>query len=754
MTTRDSVRDAHAGSGGPNAPADPWLYWWVATILGVLNTWLLIGWREINPLNLSWLAGDPAQAEVGWEFLRHEHVWRFPPTMLTRLDYPSGVSASNLDIIPLIGVLLRPVSSFLPENFQYLGLYAVLCYVLQAYYGFRLTSIFSSDRIVTLLGGLFFLLSPILTIRLYGHFPHSSHWILLACIYHYFRPPSAGRGVARYMAPFLALCAIAAAITPYIAFMANLLAFSALFRAHLEERRRGKTIVDKPDSAQATEPRSSSPYPRAPRSYAFWIVTVPAITLASLTVFGFVTIGSFAGGGYTDYSMNILSPVDAHEGALILKHIPLIDSRQAYEGYNYLGIGVLLLLIIVLARKPELLRELWSPSLRPLVIVSAVFTVLALSLKVTFADHVLFTVPAPEFVFKALAALRSSGRLFWPVHYLIVVAAIAGIVISIRSATWQRVVLSAALLLQYSDVFAVRNGVAIAAQEPHSNPLVAADWKLLVKRHRHLVILPPLQCNQPSPGGLTAWPYFARLVARSDLTLNSAYLGRIGPKTVKMDCTVLPRMVLQNGLRPDTAYVLSDAFALKVLQKAVLSHYCRRVDGFVLCTYDPGRARESARLADVISPYELGTEFRSQEPTPQWLRLENFDEAPGWGRWAMGSTAAAYFRLANLLPGDLQLDIDVINANLSKVHQRQRAILSLNGHAIGMLMFRFPNGTGHRTLEIAARYVQPGLNVLRFELPDAISPRELGINSDPRPLSLYLHALKLSAPSAPSKASH
>ncbi|HWY17002.1 MAG TPA: DUF6311 domain-containing protein [Rhizomicrobium sp.] len=603
MAIRYFSPDVNVGLGKLTLLRDSRLYWCVAILAGVLDVWLLIGWRQINPLNLSWLAGDAAQYEVGWEFLRHEHVWRFPPTILTRLDYPSGVSASNLDIIPLIGVLLRPISSFLPQNFQYLGLYAALCYVLQTYYGLRLTSLFSSDRIVTLLGGLFFLLSPILTIRLYGHFPHSTHWILLACIYYYFRSASETGGLARYMAPFLALCVVAAAISPYFAFMANVLAFAALLRAHLEERQHDVPPVDK--AASTKEPgqsRSSSGLSGWLHSYAFWTAMIPAATLASLTVFGFVTIGNFAGGGYTDYSMNILSPIDPLGGALILKHIPLIGSGQAYEGYNYLGIGILLLLTVTLARKPKFLRGLWSPSLRPLVIVSVVFTVLALSLKVTFGNQVLFTIPAPNLVFYWLAALRSSGRLFWPVYYLLVLAAIAGVVISIRSITWQRAVLAAALLLQYADIHTLRNDVAIASEKPHPNPLISADWTLLLQHHRHLVILPAMQCDpNASPGGLEAWPHFARLVARSNLTLNSAYLGRIGIKAFTIDCTSTPRAVLQNGLRPDTAYVLNDAFALQVLQKPVLFHYCRRVDGFNLCTFDPSRAARSRLLEREIT---------------------------------------------------------------------------------------------------------------------------------------------------------
>src|ERR1700688_1943491 len=106
---------------------------------------------------------------------------------------------------------------------------------------------------------------------------------------------------------------------------------------------------------------------------------------------------------------------------------------------------------------------------------------------------------------------------------------------------------------------------------------------MLPLHYKHLVILPALQCGQEStPGGLDAWPSFARLVARSRLTLNSAYLARITPQAYMLDCVTVPRAVMHDGLRSDTAYVLSDPLAITLLEGRDVSHFCRRVDGFNL----------------------------------------------------------------------------------------------------------------------------------------------------------------------------
>lgn len=734
---------------GPQLRFPDWqLFVCIALVAGGFDVWLLIGWREINPSNLSWLWGDAAQYEVGWEFLRHETTWTFPPTWVTRLDYPTGVSASYLDFIPLLGVFFRFFSPILPADFQYLGLYAVACYVLQTYFGLKLTSLFANgDRIVTLIGGAFFLLSPILTERLYGHFPHSTHWVLVACIYYYFRP-RVDPTLRRYLVPFLVLSMIAAAITPYIALMANLMGVAAIFRAYCEDP---PTSPLRPLNSNtiATPPANTGSSRESGYEYALWSILIFSATALVFVIFGFIVVGAtqLGGGGYTDYSMNILAPINPQSRALLLRTFPVVRG-QAYESYNYLGLGILSLLALAIARSPRLLETLWSKSVRPLTIASIVFTLLAISLKVTFADKVLFTVTVPKFLFNLLSAFRASGRLFWPVHYLLILAAIAGTMLTISSRMARRLVLVSALLLQYFDLLPLRDGVSARAQELHPGYLIAPDWAMLSRHHKHFVILPALQCGQETtPGGLNAWPSFARLVARSRLTLNSAYLARITPQAHMLDCVTIPQAVMQDGMRPDTAYVVGDALAIQLSVARNDSHFCRRVDGFNLCTHDPGQASRSPSLGELILPeYQLATELQSEKPTPRSLLLENFDQRPGWGRWTLGPSAAIYFRLAKVVTQDLRLEMSFTNALMTPRHNHQRALISVNGHFVGTLDFLLTNVNDRRSLTIPSRWLREGaVNVLRFVLPDAAAPAELGINRDPRLLALSLHRLRIVA---------
>jgi len=543
-----------------------------AAAVGALEAGLVLGWQQINPGHVSWLRGDPAVYQAGWQFLRNG-PWRFPPTWLPHLDYPFGISAAYLDVIPLVAVPLKLVSQVLPHNFQYLGLYALLCFVLQGYFGFRLTSRFTSDRVAIFLGALFFLVSPIFLMRFYGHFSLCSQWLIVAALYCYFRP--VGDLPAGYLWPFAALLALSAGITPYFSAMVLGIAIAALGRLRLDEDSPGAMFL------------------------IFFAVTFLICISVTLYVFGFIAPGSMppiVATGYGSYSMNLVGPFNPSGASLLFPNFPVLP-LQSFEGYNYLGDGIILLAVLCFVLRPSLAIGLWRPTLRPLVIMSLLLFLLALSTVVTFEQTVVANVPFPTRLTDLLATFRSSGRFFWPVHYLITLGALAGSLSAIKSRLLARTVLTVALVVQFVYVFPIMRSVADQSAQTVATPLVAKDWQVLGKSHRHLVIVPAWQCNwMASPGGTEAWPWFASLAATRGMTLNSAHAARASATSQDYNCNKLLREVAQGELQRDSAYVLLDRLALSAIAHN-RTHFCRRVDGFNLCSFDPADAYRSRLLA-------------------------------------------------------------------------------------------------------------------------------------------------------------
>ena len=122
-----------------------------------------------------------------------------------------------------------------------------------------------------------------------------------------------------------------------------------------------------------------------------------ASAIAGLIIFGLLRpleLRAYAEGGYGAFSMNLLAPIDPGEfGALVLKPQPEVGIFQ-YEGYNYLGLGVILLGTLALARRPSLfVRNLCRREAAATWLICAVSLFLALSLKATVGSWTIYEFP-------------------------------------------------------------------------------------------------------------------------------------------------------------------------------------------------------------------------------------------------------------------------------------------------------------------------------------------------------------------------
>lgn len=240
------------------------------------------------------------------------------------------------------------------------------------------------------MGTLFFVLSPVL-INCLGHPALYAHWLLLAGLWMYFR---AWDKLSPYqpLKIWILLITISALVHPYLAVM--LLGLATAFYAR------------------------------------FWLVdynctithaVLQILLLGSTTLLIWWQVGYFlvehknmTGVELGYYSMNLLAPINAMGGgSVLLKDMPVATGGQ-YEGFNYLGAGVLLMGIWVLYELKKF-PGATVKKLLPLFVVSLGFTLLAVSNKVTFGNHVL--IDFQHELLKVLASFQSSGRFFLPVNY-------------------------------------------------------------------------------------------------------------------------------------------------------------------------------------------------------------------------------------------------------------------------------------------------------------------------------------------------
>ena len=700
-----------------------------AIAIGILNTLSLMGVPGLDPRNISWLRGDAATYYIAWAAYRAESTWRWPLTWTDRLGYPLGVSVTWFDPVPIMALLLRPLSPLLPATFQYLGIYTCIAFILQAWFSLRLAAcLFAGRALFTLVTALLLVGAPIVTMRIISHYAVASHWLMIACLYYYVRDRE-GRGAARVVLPFAVVIFVAGGINPYVAAFCLLIAYAGVARLALERR-------------------------------ATWAhATVCALLLlatlvGSYAAFGLLVPGAgmaYAISGFDFYSMNLLSPVNpAPYRSIALPSLPFATPGQ-YEGYNYLGLGVIGLLVLNAVGRPRgVARALrLTPKSLPLLVLSALCLVIAVSPRVTVGPWTIAHVELPRIAQALVSAIHCAGRFFWPVHYLLILLAA---VLTYRN--WpspaRELLLVGALVVQAADLAPLRAQVRAVYERHPRDPLVSPAWRDLKSAHERLIVLPAWQCGPGSPGGPEGFRKLGLLAVAEGLPTNSYYAARYGPEQLRTHCVDVPALDGRD-LDPRAAYVVDDRTLALWEVAGMRSHVCDVVDGFNLCTRnDRGLSSTPAVLAKVearIAPYALGqalTFGSGGNGAPFVWR--------GWvpdptGVWTEGSEATLLMRIPGESSSPLQLTAEV-RALVSDRHPGLHVFVLANGDAVGRWTFTTWSGAEGRSetrrVEIPAAVVgkSPALR-LQFIVADPRSPRSLGLWREARAFGIHLDGLRI-----------
>jgi len=307
--------------------------------------------------------------------------------------------------------------------------------------------------------------------------------------------------------------------------------------------------------------------------------------------------GSLASGGLGYYSMNLLAPISPLGWSAVLPELPIASDGQAYEGFQYLGLGNLLLIAgaVLLARRTRrdgratrdepIATRLWTPAMVAMCLLMAAF---AVSPTITAGRWVLADLngawSAP------LATFRSSGRFFWPLAYL----GLAWAIVTVATRLSRPVAIAAmsvAVVVQAVDLRAIledrRRTARSDAFYTWANPFTSPRWAALVPGYAHLVLVPPPQCG-PSPQ-----PYEAamRLASQHGLTLNAGVIARGDVGAQRRYCADLDARIDAARIDADTLYVLSEAGAAVMAKAADGRVVCGPVDTVWLCTVAEAHVR-------------------------------------------------------------------------------------------------------------------------------------------------------------------
>lgn len=391
--------------------------------------------------NIGWLlqgdkGGDLSMSLVGWLAFQHDE-WRLPLTWTYLINAPNGTSVAATDSNTLASLLLKPFSGILPDTSQFIGLWFLLSVFLTYLFSYgilkQLTARDGSsrewlERTGIVAGASLMTMAPYLYFRFF-HYTLTSQWLILAAIYGFLLL----RGWRQILA-FSALIGASVLVHPYFTPMVLLLACIAAFRDF------------------------SRPEVRLPVNALLRDVGVPVAAYAATLATAYLFVGLWKLDGHSDstigyYSMDPFAWFNSMGSSIFLAGWKMAPGQ--YEGFQYLGLGVLAAFAIslgaILTRHAHAPREV-REALPWLGIYAAILFFLAVSPIITVFGKELIDTKLHKIsgLGSFLTIFRSSGRLFWPASYLVGIISIS-ILLCIRR-RWAYCVVFACLGVQIIDL--------------------------------------------------------------------------------------------------------------------------------------------------------------------------------------------------------------------------------------------------------------------------------------------------------------
>jgi len=532
-----------------------WILPWLA-----LSTSIFLSWMNpavLNPARLAWLldGNDHGQQAIAMAaYLRSPPPW--PSLHVNLLMAPEGIPLALTDGNPLLGLLLRPFASMLPTGIQYLGWWLLVCILLHTAFAAALLRRFTPNPLATWIGAALLTLMPVLLAR-FGHVNLCAQWLILWALWiHVDARRSANLGW------WVAVTVAALLIHPYILVMVAAIWASAMLRLFAQARG-GKARV-----AMIGD-----------------IAIVLAPLMLALLFIGSVGQPTMTAGGYGTYSMAL----DALWNPNIGTYSALLPARardpgQALEGMNYLGVGLLMLVAVALLHgirhRTEIRRDDLFRRLGWLLPAFAVLAIIAILPHLMWRGTVVATVPLPDNAWKLFDPVRASGRLFWPVLYMLAFAAIV-LVGRMRFGTW---LLAGALLLQIVDMApllaSARESEGAASLTNPYRRTRDPRWDALIARADMIQFEPPDSHLDLALLEEVTW----RAVV-ADKPVRFFYASR-DPVAVRHRLAGDSLMFAVGDVDPRRLYILLDGKA-----PAVLADRVRKLDGVSIIPPGPPRPR-------------------------------------------------------------------------------------------------------------------------------------------------------------------
>ena len=517
------------------SPRELKIAWTLSLSNGFIAFCYVAGTSSLNPLNTNWIYhginADPIQHFFGWLFYKNSD-WSLPiGRNVTYGDY-LGSSIVYSDSIPIAAIISKVVAEFTTTDFQYFGIWLLICFILQSFFAIRIAQLYTRDWMLLILVGALLICTPVFLWRIQAHFALSAHFLIIAGIYAIFKSYKRDSDESLLWVIILTLACL---IHPYLLGMLLILWFGAIADSLIKKRVRRRTIVRN------------------------CILILANIVFLSTVVAGydFTHSNSMKGTGvaYGVYRWNPASILVPYGKSLFLSGV--IPQSGNFDSFSYFGLGIIFIFIV------NLLLRNWRGIKFGLFLNENQFTVLSFALLILFAisNNVAiadfrFSYDIPKWTSDLFSVFSSSARFIWPVTYSFLFLMIIA-VLRTRRRGFGVIVLSLCLFMQMTDLLPLREDLRL-----YLNNNISKDFKTLESeeiaqalesgKYSRIVVIPT------SREGF-GFPEVTQLAYTYGLSTNSVYLARVDGEKINLQRKKVYRELKSGNLESRSIYVLSQS---------------------------------------------------------------------------------------------------------------------------------------------------------------------------------------------------
>ena len=431
-------------------------------IISLAFFFFFLGPNFSNPTNSNWLRTlDLIGYQDAWNFFKNDE-WRFPIGKLPNYGIDIGNSIVYADIIPLFAIIFKTFKNFLFENFQYYSLWILLSIFLQGYLSFLIIQKFTKNFSYSLIGSIFFILSPVFINRLGIHIALASHWLILLALY--IETLSVNKN-------YLRLLNIILSITIHFSLTIIITIIHYIFKLNelMIKEKRIRFFIDS--------------------------IFLLLISLTTMYLLGYFEIPPYdgLGGGYGYFAFNLnsffnpLNKINNLNNSWSILLPALEFPKGHYEGFAYLGLsGILFFLFFLLSFFVKKNGFIFYK--KKIFFISIIFLTLATTHQIYFSENLLISFSLNNYIYGLLGIFRASGRMIWPLYYLIF---FTGIIFIFKNFTQTKsiIILAVLLLIQISDLSPGFSNFYKGKIYQYNHTLKDEIWSILPNHYENVRVL-------------------------------------------------------------------------------------------------------------------------------------------------------------------------------------------------------------------------------------------------------------------------